>query len=586
MAHLHSIYDSDLHFKIDPFTRVISRQAVEKSALIQFDHNSERFTFEIPRYVEGHDMSRCTRVEVHYLNIESNNENTAKGIYEVEDLQISPNDPEVVICSWLISNNATQYAGTLNFVLRFACDDNYVWNTAPYKNYPVLSGIYNSEEIVTAHADVLEQWYKNLFTENDNAVKNIAEARAMAISEIESAAEQKKQAVLDSIPDDYITLAEDVAPPIIEQASGGVIAITDSANRKLRGMKLYGKSTQNGTPTPDNPIDIVSVENPTVSVCGKNLFNINAITSNSSITNNGDGTITVTKVVSQPSQIFQKVCPFLKVGDVATFSINSPAIDKTNLDADLAFIYLTGAKVSWKNGQTKTITQEMLDGYIYFYSSKDENANGVATVISEIQVERGSVATPYEPYTEQTLTLTRTLPGIPVASGGNYTDENGKQWICDEVDFERGMYVQRVYNNKFTDFSGANSYSYDGNGTSCAVKPDKNLVVHHGFCSHFVLTHLATTIDRFNVTGDYIYFKLVGELTREEWVARMEELSPTVVAVLESPIETVLTAEELAAYAALRSNYPHTSIINDGGAEMSVKYVADTKLYIDKKIGG
>lgn len=36
------------------------------------------------------------------------------------------------------------------------------------------------------------------------------------------------------------------------------------------------------------------------------------------------------------------------------------------------------------------------------------------------------------------------LPGIPVTSGGNYTDENGKQWVCDEVDLGRGVYVQRV----------------------------------------------------------------------------------------------------------------------------------------------
>lgn len=40
----------------------------------------------------------------------------------------------------------------------------------------------------------------------------------------------------------------------------------------------------------------------------------------------------------------------------------------------------------------------------------------------------------------QTLTMpTPTgLPGIPAPSGGNYTDQNGQQWVCDEVDLERG----------------------------------------------------------------------------------------------------------------------------------------------------
>lgn len=46
----------------------------------------------------------------------------------------------------------------------------------------------------------------------------------------------------------------------------------------------------------------------------------------------------------------------------------------------------------------------------------------------------------------QTLTLpTPTgLPGIPVATSGNYTDPQGQNWVCDEVDLERGVKVQRV----------------------------------------------------------------------------------------------------------------------------------------------
>ena len=49
-------------------------------------------------------------------------------------------------------------------------------------------------------------------------------------------------------------------------------------------------------------------------------------------------------------------------------------------------------------------------------------------------------STTYSPYREQLLTLPTPngLPGIPVTSGGNYTDPQGQQWICDEVDLERG----------------------------------------------------------------------------------------------------------------------------------------------------
>ena len=69
-----------------------------------------------------------------------------------------------------------------------------------------------------------------------------------------------------------------------------------------------------------------------------------------------------------------------------------------------------------------------------------------------LQVEEASEATSYEPYHEpqsMSVTTSNGLPGIPVTSGGNYTDENGKQWICDEVDLERGVYVQRVDKGAF-----------------------------------------------------------------------------------------------------------------------------------------
>jgi hypothetical protein len=51
-----------------------------------------------------------------------------------------------------------------------------------------------------------------------------------------------------------------------------------------------------------------------------------------------------------------------------------------------------------------------------------------------------------------------------------------------------------------------------------------------------------------------------------------------------APIETPLSETEIAAYRALHSNYPNTTVLNDSGAHMVVKYAADTKLYIDNKI--
>ena len=168
MAHMHSVYDTEPHFRIDPVTRAIENTS-GKVIIMQNDHNSERFTFELPRYIDDHDMSVCNVVEVHYNNIKADRTNANQDVYRVDDLQISPDSDDVVICSWLISQNATQHDGTLNFILRYACvaEDStvdYQWFSDIYKEITVSEGIFNSEAVATEYSDILEQWRQELFS--------------------------------------------------------------------------------------------------------------------------------------------------------------------------------------------------------------------------------------------------------------------------------------------------------------------------------------------------------------------------------------------------------------------------------------
>ena len=167
MAHLHSIYDTDKHFVIDAISRVIKNNSPSKTTLIQYDHNSERFSFEIPRYIEGHDMSLCNSVEVHYTNSDNATKQQNDGIYVIEDLQLSPDDENIVIFSWLISRNATFYAGSLQFLIRFAClSENdvvdYVWNTLTYSGISISKGIYNSNIVAEHYVDTIKEWENRL----------------------------------------------------------------------------------------------------------------------------------------------------------------------------------------------------------------------------------------------------------------------------------------------------------------------------------------------------------------------------------------------------------------------------------------
>ena len=138
------VIDFDHHFVVDPFTREITSKTPQKDFLMQNDHNSERFTFEVPRFVEGRDLSLCNLVRVYYRNGRKN------GRYTIADIKVHPFLNEVVFCTWLISQNATSSVGPLSFMLKFAqlSDEeliDYAWSTKTYEKVEVIASIDGSD---------------------------------------------------------------------------------------------------------------------------------------------------------------------------------------------------------------------------------------------------------------------------------------------------------------------------------------------------------------------------------------------------------------------------------------------------------
>jgi hypothetical protein len=167
MKPTHIIHDQDNHFKLDPVTRTWTNATAQKPILIQGDHNSEVFTFELPLRIEGHLMSECDAVQVHYINIDTVTRAQSRGVYEVEDLQVNPDGSETITCSWVISRNATKYVGSLSFLLRFSCcqedgTEYYVWHSAIDNSSVVSKGISNGDTIAEAYPDILAQWYQEI----------------------------------------------------------------------------------------------------------------------------------------------------------------------------------------------------------------------------------------------------------------------------------------------------------------------------------------------------------------------------------------------------------------------------------------
>lgn len=244
MAHLHPVYDDDPHFSINSSSREITYESNEKLIIIQGDHNSERYTFEIPKTVDGHDMTLCDLVQVHYINIDSGNSRERNtGLYKVDDVQVSPDDENTLVFSWLISQNATKLVGSLNFVVRFACTSgskiDYSWSTSVFSSVTIATSIDNAGLIVEQYADVLESWYMELLSAGTMGVNIVTDTANKALADIKAseqnaansatAAEASKVSA-KNYADAAAASAEAAANfdlPITEQ--NGKLTVTDSA---------------------------------------------------------------------------------------------------------------------------------------------------------------------------------------------------------------------------------------------------------------------------------------------------------------------------------------------------------------------
>lgn len=258
---------------------------------------------------------------------------------------------------------------------------------------------------------------------------------------------------------------------LVGTETGNPIAVDDAFSAPLCGLTVYGKSTQDGTPTPDAPVPIASA---------------------------GDG------------------------GSVA---------------------------VTLSNGNGKTQTLPLL------------TPNG--------------------------------LPGIPVRSGGNYTDQSGQQWVCDEVDLERGVRMQRVMakelspdvkwtyyklssgNNNFQtriygDDAGKNSFP-----SICNILPFRNVIWNDSIQNlpKIYANNQEITVS-FPPNSEYSSLEVFKQL--------LTNVKSIIYYCLATPIETPLTPAEIAAYKSLTAYGPDTVVQASDGAGLKLDYQRDVNIVIKK----
>lgn len=452
------------------------------------------------------------------------------------------------------------------------------------------------EQNPSAGTTIENNYYQYSSMEAVNSAINETKSQIEAVQDIALAGLEDLDNKIQYVEEGIRT--EDRAPAIVVTESGTIVNGTNSSNLELRGLNLYGKTTQNGTPSPDAPIPLESAGDGGsvgVTVAGKNLARPRP---------------TVTETVS---------------GITSTFEADGVMLVNGESTADYNNAYYTsylashGKRITLPAG-TYTFTPELLSGslsnasYLLAYTGKSENAATFKTITAattltfteetsasfmvqlrtggiadnariRFQIEAGEAATAYEPYVEQTTSVPTPdgLPGIPVDGG----------WIADEIDLGRGVYVQRV--NKIV-LTGAKNW------LTASTKNDVNILysnaacpvsaADNGYCTHFLYGGDKAYAGNSGYIGTK-YTSTTGRdrlwvsttMTAAEFKSFLAEHPVTVMYPMAEPVETALDDDLLAEFAKLHSYKLRTTVFNDAGAEMKLEYVADTKTYVDDLYG-
>ena len=204
---------------------------------------------------------------------------------------------------------------------------------------------------------------------------------------------------------------------LVGTETGNPLSVDDAFAAPLCGLTVYGKSTQDGTPTPDAPVPIVSA---------------------------GESGSVAVKVTGK-----NRMPPNLKVHDVVECFV------KKNTPITLVF---KGDLVS-QGGNILFFDENNNENWFGIDAGKAEHHITYPVDVTKFQYLLSNMASEnvcltwnasspdYEPYREQLLTLpTPTgLPGIPVTSGGSYTDSTGQQWGATRWTLRRGCMCNGLY---------------------------------------------------------------------------------------------------------------------------------------------
>lgn len=353
-------------------------------------------------------------------------------------------------------------------------------------------------------------------------------------------------------------------------------------------------------PNPEWPQEIVNSGDSgsiTTEIYARNLMYVRDITAvGITATVQSDGSILYTGTATENAWHVYQETEFLRTG---TYTLTMITSNKT---AKGSLIQLTNANGvntrSWQNTEdVQSLTFSAEKGGKIRWCIGVQLGEVVNTTV-KLMLAPGSEVAEWVPYVEkQTISLSTSngLPGIPVTSGGNYTDANGQQWICDEIDLARGIYIQRV---KIQTFTGEESWLIgeqnvdEGYLGVFYTAINDALAGCTAICNRYLQGNSVGLIGKegqFDTYYSQFRINIADYTSPDEWKEQLKEWAAwdnplTLVYILETPIETPLTDSEIYNFSQLHGNYPNTTVLNDAGAWMEVDYNADLTIYVHELV--
>ena len=298
------------------------------------------------------------------------------------------------------NSTASAVTGEYGYLVMERIDDNHVLIALePGTDYQ-----YKANDLITGAKETFGRAEETIeraeaaIARADNAAESLIHNATAAkdnldetIERLEQVADDVQSSIDDAMNDMFGRIEQEAAGFNIVQSTGDSITRVMSQKATTEALDQRANALKGTASGEIIALDDVSPLEHKVGVKlrSKNLFDVSKIQTTETITNNGDGSLTLSQYANFTNLRLKDLTPSLKVGDIAVLSVSYDS------EPSYKAILLKEPNIGWTFGNAMTITEDMLNSSVYLYGNRD---NVTVVTLSNIQIELGTTATAYTPF--------------------------------------------------------------------------------------------------------------------------------------------------------------------------------------------